>query len=84
MRLTTEQRLRVYDDDHGYYWEVRPDADGLGIEVVYNEGGKGDEDQPLSTIPIVAAELIADAIKRVASFPSGSGDGVGRQGGENA
>lgn len=65
MSYSVEYRVRIYDDDHGFYWEVRPDADSLGFEIVYNEGGKGDKDQSPHSIPTDAAVLIADAIKRV-------------------
>jgi hypothetical protein len=30
MRYTTDVIRRVFDDDHGYWLEVGPDADGLG------------------------------------------------------
>ena len=64
MRYSVERRIRIYNDDHGYYWEVRPDPDGLGLEIVYNEGGG--KDVPATTIPPEVAEGIAHALIEVA------------------
>jgi hypothetical protein len=62
-----EKRHRIYDNDHGFYWEVRQDGDGLGIEVLYNEGGKADKDQPPQAIPEDVAPLLAQALVAVAA-----------------
>lgn len=41
MAATTEHSARVYDDEHGYYVEIRSDRDGLGLaEFAYSDGDK--------------------------------------------
>jgi hypothetical protein len=66
MSYIVEHIRRIYSAGAGYYWEVRPDGDGLGLEVVYNEGTKDSKDQPPGAIDPEAAKLIAQAIIEVA------------------
>lgn len=38
-RYSVETFMRIYEDDHGWFYEIRPDADGLGcVEVRYSDG----------------------------------------------
>lgn len=61
-RITTELRARVYNDDHGYYAEVRPDSDGLGLcELAYSDGDK-DAKEVSFCISWKMAEALAEAI----------------------
>ena len=37
-KFTLESHYRIYNDDCGYYFTVRPDSDGLDmIEIAYHE-----------------------------------------------
>jgi hypothetical protein len=64
-RLTTEYRARVYDDDHGFYVEVRDDRDGLGLaEIVYSDGDKEAVERVI-TLGWGQAEKLAEAILNI-------------------
>lgn len=59
-----ETLYRVYDDKTGFYWEVRPDADGLDlVEIAYYEEDRVFKD---IIIPPAAARLVAEAILKLA------------------
>lgn len=64
-RLTTEYRARVYNDEHGYYAEVAPDGDGLGLcQLTYSDGNA--DAKPISfCITWAMAESLAEAIIEV-------------------
>lgn len=64
-RISTEYRARVYNDEHGYYAEVAPDGDGLGLcQLTYSDGDK--DAKPISfCITWAMAEALANAIKEV-------------------
>lgn len=61
VRTSTEYSARVYDDDRGFYVQISPDADSLGLcRLAYVEPG----DKPREfTISWAMAEAMADAIK---------------------
>lgn len=63
-RFSTELQLRVYDDDHGYYYTVKQDGDALGmVEMSYTESdGK---EKSLITMEPDAARQVAAAILRI-------------------
>lgn len=57
--ITTETLVRVYDDDHGWFVQVGPDADGLGLcEIRYEEEGR----KTSIIIPWSVAERVGIAI----------------------
>lgn len=57
---------RVYDDNNGCYWEIRPDTEGFGcVQVTYYENGMATANQQLMAPP-EAALLIAKAMIKVA------------------
>lgn len=65
-RLTTEYRARVYDDDYGFYVEVRDDRDGLGLaEIVYSDGSEDAGTDLRMAIGWAQAEKLAEAILNI-------------------
>lgn len=57
--ITTETLVRVYDDAHGWYVQIGPDRDGLGLcEISYHEG----DDVRSIVIPWNIAERVGVAI----------------------
>lgn len=61
-KYTTEYRARVYDDDHGFFVEVRDDGDSIGLcELAYSDGDK-DAEERLFAISWEHAERFAQAI----------------------
>lgn len=69
MKITVEPSFRVYNDEDGDYYEVRPDADGLGcVEVVYNAGGPNDKDQAPGPMSPEMAVAVSDCIVKIAKF----------------
>lgn len=66
MKCSLEKFMRVYDDENGCYYEVRPDADGLGcVQISYSDGGEAQ--QRVAAIPPDMALLLAKAIVEVAT-----------------
>lgn len=64
MAYSIESFFRVYDDDNGCFYEIRPDSDALGcVEVSYSDGGKGDALKRCLTVPPQMARLLAQAIE---------------------
>lgn len=64
-RYSVETFMRIYEDDHGWFYEIRPDADGLGcVEVRYSDGVGNSKS--LFSCPPKAAHLLANAIHKVA------------------
>lgn len=65
-RISTEYRVRVVNDEHGYYAEVRPDGDGLGLcEFAYSDADAGAKEISFCISWSMAAAL-AEAVKRIA------------------
>lgn len=72
-RISTDYRARVWDDEHGYYAEVRPDRDGLGLcEFAYSDTDAGAKEVSFCISWSMAAAL-ADALKQIALL---NGDGA--------
>lgn len=60
--LSTEYQARIYDNNHGYFVEVKPDSDGLNLcEIRYDEGNKEARDSSI-IISWDMAEAMAKAI----------------------
>ncbi len=67
-RVSTEFRVRVYDDDHGFYVEARPDSDGLGLcEFAYSDGD-ADAKEIRFCVSWAMASTFADAILKVSAI----------------
>lgn len=65
-KFSIEEFSRIYSDDHGYFFEVRPDSDGAGcIEIKYSDGGEAKIQSMLTCSPL-CARLIASAMIRLA------------------
>ena len=60
-RYSIEKFVRVYNDDDGYFWQIGPDPDGVGLICLAYGEGKGDPSE-LTSMPIDAARLVAHAI----------------------
>jgi hypothetical protein len=66
---STETHVRVYNDEFGYYYTVRPDRDGLdGVELFYNEGDGKSADSPAITMDKEAAFAVGIALIEAAGF----------------
>lgn len=66
-RITVEHSARVYDDDHGWFVEVTPDRDGLGMaRIAYNEGDGTEDSKREISLPWFHAEALAHAILAIA------------------
>jgi hypothetical protein len=64
---STETFMRVYDNDHGYFYEIRPDADGFDcVAIFYSDGGKGDKVEQQTAMPPEMARHVARAMLAVA------------------
>jgi hypothetical protein len=61
MRLSIEKIARVYDDDHGHYWQVGPDGDGLDLVELRSVGSDGKVVERL-TLPTEVAAMICPLI----------------------
>jgi hypothetical protein len=63
---TLENFYRVYDDKTGFYWEIRPDSDGLGlVEIAYYEENRVFKKDII--MPPAVAFLVAEAVMKVAN-----------------
>lgn len=68
--FTTETLVRVYDDSRGWYVEIAPDSDGLGLcEISYHEG----DDVRSIVIPWDMAERVGLAIGAVSKANNAEG-----------
>lgn len=66
-RYTSETFVRVYDNRHGTYYEVSPDADGLGlITLSCVEPGASRESFPKLVFDREVIPEIINALSRVA------------------
>lgn len=64
-RISTEAFFRVYDDDNGAYYEIRPDADGIEcVELRYSHDGSKSES--ITIMSGAFARAVAAAMVRVA------------------
>ena len=62
-RHTLEKIMRVYNDDHGDYVEVREDADGLELIEIQQS-----ENKQRVVMTIEQARLVCKAVEEVAQF----------------
>lgn len=63
---TLETFMRVYDDTNGCYYEIRADADALGlVELRYAEDGDA-QSKSLTAMPPEMARLVAQAMLKIA------------------
>lgn len=61
-RVSAEYGCRIYNDDHGYWVEVKPDADGLDLcTITYSDGDEKAVPKTI-TIPWEMANRLAVAI----------------------
>lgn len=60
-KLTTELRLRVYDDESGEYWEIGP-LDGDNSLVFIRACDSHGKTQSELSFPVEAAEQFASAL----------------------
>lgn len=68
MKYSVNNISRVFDDENGDFYEIRPDADGLGcLEIVYFDE-RGKDTGHRITIPPGMALLIAGEIKKQAEI----------------
>lgn len=68
MKYSVDNISRVFDDDNGDFYEIKPDADGLGcLEIIYFDE-KGKNTGHRITIPPAMALLIAEEIKKQAEI----------------
>lgn len=66
--ISVEHRCRVYNDSHGYYAEVKPDSDGLGLcEIGYSDGDRGATLRSFC-ISWEMAEALSKAILKISSL----------------
>lgn len=69
-KVSTEFRVRVYNDAYGYYAEAKPDSDGLGLcEIGYSDGDKDSEYKSFCVTWEMARHL-ADALARLSALNS--------------
>lgn len=62
-RHTLEKIMRVYNDDHGDYIEVREDTDGLELIEIQQS-----ENKQRVVMTIEQARLVCKAVEAVAQF----------------
>lgn len=67
--FSIETSVRVYDNKHGTYYEIGPDADSLGlITLRYCEPGVDPVSFPQFTFQPEAIPLIVEGLTRVAEL----------------
>lgn len=61
-RVSAEYGCRIYNDDHGYWVEVKPDGDGLDLcQITYSDGDANAETKTI-TLPWEMADKLAMVI----------------------
>ena len=67
MKFSSENFIRIYDDENGCYWQIGHDADGCNcVEIRYSDNHKDSKVESLVVLPPPAARLIAAAILKIA------------------
>jgi hypothetical protein len=64
---SVENFVRIYNDDHGYFYQIGNDSDGFGgVELKYSEGQKGSELKSLLSCSAREALILAEQLKIIA------------------
>ena len=67
-QFNTEYSARVYDNEHGTYFEIAGDPDGLGlVEIRFVEPGAENQSRSMMFLP-ESIPQIAEALLRVAKL----------------